>query len=212
MRQLIANAVSLLVVLSGEKHAGAFQISLSLRSNKSLPPPNVLHLKARPGKDEEGDLKARLTSWIPPSPEIDDFSLVLGDALAFLAVAQVLALIHIVASPNFPGWFSPVKIPSNLGETFNNGSRLASLWLLAGLNTNAWTESAASPYLGAGNALKRAMRSMLDFSNVVIVVTLLNAAGHRSPVDLSNLVLTISASATVISAWRLLYSQRSGPF
>ena len=57
-------------------------------------------------------------------PPVDDSFLLFGDVAVLLAVAQAVALVHVVTSPTFPGWGSPVTVPKDLSQTYAEGARL----------------------------------------------------------------------------------------
>lgn len=129
----------------------------------------------------------------PPTwpPRVDDPVLVAGDMLTTYLVAYT-SLVTLTTGRE--------------GQWLQEGSALASAWIVAAAVTNAWDPTAVLPSLGLPNALGCVARAAIDFSSSRLFFALVGAVAARQAVDVKLLLLELSLGSVVLALWRCLYT------
>jgi len=154
----------------------------------------ITTLPSRSSKNDSSD------DEIDP-PLVQDYFLLYGDMLVLFAVAQLCGVVHAASAADFPGWGAPVTMASaELGQTLRKGLELGSCWLLAGRRVGVWRN-----VLSAEDAVSLVAGTIINYSSVLCLVTLVDAVVRSERVDVSSLVLTMYFSLVAVAVWRVAY-------
>lgn len=77
---------------------------------------------------------------------------------------------------------------------------------------SCWSYTATAPELGPQNAAAWALRTTIDFSSALALVTLFSAMTQQAPVDINELLGKLSTAAIAMASWRVVYSLRPPTF